>query len=77
MRGYQPKGFIKKPIPPSSGSKIKPGGTYIEGVVVESNSDNTEKLYHEFVSWAQYKNISPDQFRYIYKRYYDEFIGGL
>ena len=52
---------------------IKP----IEGVVTESNSDNTEKLYFEFVAWAQYKNINPNQFRYIYKRYYDEFIGGL
>lgn len=52
---------------------IKP----IEGVVTSSDPDTTEKLYHEFVAWAQYKNISPDQFKYIYKRYYDEFIGGL
>ena len=49
----------------------------VEAVVTAPNLSNYELLYCEFVAWAQYKNINPDVFRYIYKRYYDEFIGGL
>lgn len=49
----------------------------IESVVSNNDSVTNEILYHEFVAWAQYKRLTPDVFRYIYKRYYDEFIGGL
>jgi hypothetical protein len=54
------------------------GLSSVEGVVRRSIKQTHEDLlYDDFVQWMKYKNVSPDEFRNLYKRYYDEFIGGL
>lgn len=49
----------------------------VESVVRSDTRTEKEILYADFVNWAIMKRMSPDQFKYIYKRYYDEYIGGL
>lgn len=49
----------------------------VEAVVGKINLPGNEQIYAEFVAWAQMKGLKPEQFKYIYKRYYDEFLGGL
>lgn len=88
MNGYKPK----KPKPPKHGSRVRSpnavsdklrymanqGLSSVEGVVNDSIVPTREDtLYYEFVAWMKYKNVKPDEFRNLYKRYYDEFIGGL
>lgn len=34
----------------------------------------SEKLYVEFVEWIKNKGVTPDKFRALFRRYYDEFI---
>ena len=36
--------------------------------------EETEKLYVEFVEWIRAKGVTPDKFRALFRRYYDEFI---
>ena len=48
----------------------------VEAVVGKIDLPGDEQIYAEFVAWAQFKKLKPEQFKYIYKRYYDEFIGG-
>ena len=49
----------------------------VEAVIGSNNPSDFKKIYAEFVAWAQCKGLTIDQFKYIYIRYYDEFIGGL
>lgn len=43
---------------------------------IQRHIDESEKLYADFVEWMKSKNVTPDKFRVLFKRYYDEFIGG-
>lgn len=91
MNGYQPK-KSKKPKPPKHGSRVHPSDSVSDKLRIMANqgvqsveavvkrpetSSHLDGLYYEFVAWMKYKNINADEFNYLYKRYYDEFIGGL
>ena len=41
---------------------------------IQRHIDESEKIYAEFVEWMKTKEISPDKFRALFRRYYDEFI---
>jgi hypothetical protein len=43
---------------------------------IQRHIDEIEQLYADFVEWMKSKNVTPDKFRRLFKRYYDEFIGG-
>lgn len=50
----------------------------IEAVVARPETEHhLNDLYSDFVAWMNYKKVDSDEFRYLYKRYYNEFIGGL
>ena len=41
---------------------------------IQRHIEENEKLYVEFVEWMKSKGITPDKFRALFSRYYDEFI---
>lgn len=41
---------------------------------IQRHIDESEKLYAEFVEWMKNKGVTPDKFRALFRRYYDEFI---
>ena len=43
---------------------------------IQRHIEETEKLYVEFVKWMKNKGVTPDKFRALFRRYYDEFIKG-
>lgn len=43
---------------------------------IQRHIDESEKLYVEFVEWMKTKDVSPDKFRALFRKYYDEFIKG-
>lgn len=43
---------------------------------IQRHIDEFEQLYADFVEWMKSKGVTPDKFRGIFRRYYDEFIGG-
>ena len=43
---------------------------------IQRHIDESEKLYAEFTEWMKSKDVSPDKFRALFRKYYDEFIKG-
>ena len=43
---------------------------------IQRHIDESEKLYAEFVEWIKSKGVTPDKFRKLFSRYYDELIKG-
>ena len=43
---------------------------------IQRHIDEIEQLYADFVEWMKSKCVTPDKFRGLFKRYYDDFIGG-
>ena len=41
---------------------------------IQRHIEETEKLYVEFVEWIRAKGVTPEKFRSLFRRYYDEFI---
>lgn len=41
---------------------------------IRKHLDESEKLYQEFIEWLKNKNVTPNKFRFLFSRYYDEFI---
>jgi hypothetical protein len=41
---------------------------------VQRHIDENEKLYKEFKMWIKRKNVTPEKFRSLFVRYYEEFI---
>lgn len=41
---------------------------------IQKHFDESEKLYQDFKEWIESKNVTPDKFRYLFRRYYEEFI---
>lgn len=41
---------------------------------IQKHIDESEKLYSEFKEWLKSKNVTPDKFRGLFRRYYEEFI---
>lgn len=41
---------------------------------IQSHIDESERLYTEFKEWIKKKQVTPDKFRYLFRKYYDEFI---
>lgn len=43
---------------------------------IQRHFDEIEQLYADFVEWMKSKGVTPDKFSGIFRRYYDEFLGG-
>lgn len=41
---------------------------------IQRHIDESEKLYSDFKEWIKSKNVTPDKFRDLFRRYYEEFI---
>lgn len=41
---------------------------------IQKHIDDHEKLYEEFKEWMKSKNVTPNQFRSLFRKYYDEFV---
>ena len=41
---------------------------------IQRHIEEGEKLYAEFVEWMKSKSVTPDNFRCLFLRYYEEFI---
>lgn len=41
---------------------------------IQKHLDDSEKLYLEFKEWLKSKNVTPDKFRALFRKYYTEFI---
>lgn len=41
---------------------------------IQNHIEESEKLYSDFKEWMKNKKVSPDKFRGLFRRYYDEFI---
>ena len=41
---------------------------------IKNHIAQNEKLYFEFKEWLKSKNVTPDKFRELFRRYYIEFI---
>ena len=41
---------------------------------IQKHFDESEQLYRDFVEWLKSKNVTPDKFRLLFRKYYDEFI---
>lgn len=44
---------------------------------IQKHIDDYEKLYEDFKEWMKCKNVTPDAFRNLFKKYYEEFIGEI
>lgn len=42
---------------------------------IQRHIDETEQLYTDFKEWIKARNVTPDKFRGLFRRYYEEFIG--
>ena len=43
-------------------------------LIFKKHIDDHEKLYEEFKEWMKSKNVTPNQFRSLFRKYYDEFV---
>jgi hypothetical protein len=43
---------------------------------IQAHIESYENLYREFKNWMKSKDVTPDVFRRLFVRYYDEFIKG-
>lgn len=41
---------------------------------IRESVKRTEQLYADFVEWMQSKNVTPDDFRFLWHRYHSDFI---
>jgi hypothetical protein len=41
---------------------------------IQKHINESEKLYEDFKEWIKQKQITPDKFRFLFCKYYDEFI---
>ncbi len=41
---------------------------------IKANQERAAALYADFVEWMKTKDVSPDAFRYMFTRYYEEFM---
>lgn len=41
---------------------------------IQKHIDESEQLYRDFVEWLKSKSVTPDKFRGLFRRYYEEFI---
>lgn len=41
---------------------------------IQRHNKEIEHLYIDFVGWMKVKNVTPEKFRKLFARYYDEFI---
>ena len=41
---------------------------------IQKHQEHYEALYESFVEWMKTKDVSPDSFRYMFTRYYEEFL---
>ena len=41
---------------------------------IKANQERAAALYADFVEWMKTKDVSPDAFRYMFARYYEEFM---
>lgn len=41
---------------------------------IQRHIDETEKLYADFKEWIKSKGVTPDKFRALFRKYYDEFM---
>ena len=48
------------------------GKQFIEDI--QRSIDGTERLYTEFKEWIKSQNVTPEKFRGLFRRYYEEFI---
>jgi hypothetical protein len=48
-------------------------GTQFESDI-QKHLDESEILYTDFKEWIKSKGVTPDKFRGLFRRYYDEFI---
>ena len=57
---------------PSSKYAYDPHGKQFEADI-QRHIEEGEKLYAEFVEWMKTKAVTPDNFRGLFRRYYEEF----
>lgn len=60
---------------PSSKYAFDKGGKQFEADI-QRHFDEAEQLYSDFKEWMKSKNVTPEQFRSLFSKYYDEFIKG-
>lgn len=41
---------------------------------IQKHIDESEQLYRDFIEWLKTNGVTPDKFRGLFRRYYDEFI---
>ena len=41
---------------------------------MQKHFDDSEKLYAEFKEWMKQKDVTPEKFRNLFRKYYDEFV---
>lgn len=41
---------------------------------IQRHKEEVEHLYIDFVGWMKVKNVTPEKFRMLFARYYNEFI---
>ena len=41
---------------------------------IQRHIEETERLYADFKEWIKTKNVTPEKFRGLFRRYYEEFI---
>ena len=41
---------------------------------IQKHIDEGERLYAEFKEWMMQKQVTPDKFRSLFRKYFDEFI---
>lgn len=41
---------------------------------IKRHKEETEKLYGDFVEWMKEKKVEPLKFRFLFMRYYEDFI---
>lgn len=58
---------------PSSKYAFDKGGKQFEEDI-QKHFDDYEQLYSDFIEWMKSKDVTPEVFRSLFRRYYDEFI---
>lgn len=43
-------------------------------VDVQRHIDESERLYADFVKWMKSKKVTPEKFRMLFQKYYEEFV---
>lgn len=41
---------------------------------IQKHIDESEQLYADFKEWIKQKQVTPDKFKCLFRKYYDEFI---